>query len=306
MLKDYFSKIKIYEKETWMRYLKPETPNTNFPVIIFIPGLGGWAEIYEDIMIEAYNRGFYPISIDHIGFGKSGKPNIPYSLETWAAAIVKVIYDLDIQHFHLLGHSMAGSVLMKIWKVIPQKIDSLTLVSPAGFGREVNLGYRLGSVRLITGVFANLYLNKWNPIYRKPNPNFWKISYYDVNKIPKKVMEATFKYNKNPRIKQIYFQTIPYYASLGGQRKDVIKENFAILEKMKQRKFPLHVIWGRNDKIIPAKHALNIKKHYPNAVISIIDKSGHTPYIEQKTIFEEKAFSFLKKIIEKKEELQSE
>jgi len=296
MFEDKFSWITIHGVKTWMRYIETDNDRGDKSLVIFIPGLGGWAEIYEDILKEIQNYAYHGVAVDHLGFGKSGKPNVPYSLEMWAAAIIKWINKQNYNDFHLVGHSMAGSVLMKIWRLTHNKIKSLTLISPAGFGKELHIGYRIGSLRIINGLVSEVFLNSWNPIYRKPNPNFWRASYYDINKVPQKVMRSTIMYNKNPRIKQIYFQTVPFYASLKGQKEEVVKENLLLLEKMREMVFPLHVIWGANDQIIPAKHVFNILKHYPKAKISIINKSGHTPYVEQPQEFIKKLVGFLQQI----------
>ena len=41
---------------------------------------------------------------------------------------------------------------------------------------------------------------------------------------------------------------------------------------------PMLVIWGRNDLVIPARHADNVQLIAPGAVVEVLENCGHFPH----------------------------
>ncbi|MFX5611261.1 alpha/beta fold hydrolase, partial [Acinetobacter baumannii] len=53
---------------------------------------------------------------------------------------------LDIGQAHLIGHSLGGGVAAQLAIDAPERVQSLALVSPVGFGDEINDRYIEGFV----------------------------------------------------------------------------------------------------------------------------------------------------------------
>ena len=75
--------------------------------------------------------------------------------------------DRGIDRAHLIGHSMGSLVAMTVADKAPARIASLSLISAAGFGKEINgayiSGFTEGSNRnalklRLTNLFAHLTL----------------------------------------------------------------------------------------------------------------------------------------------------
>lgn len=112
-------------------------PEDGTPVI-FVHGNCASALHWEETML-ALPQGYRGIAPDLRGYGwTEAKPiDATRGMNDWADDLHALIEALDINRFHLVGHSMGGGVAMRYAIDHPERIISLTLadtVSPFGFG----------------------------------------------------------------------------------------------------------------------------------------------------------------------------
>ena len=121
-----------------------DTESPNDPVL-FVHGYGGdknsWLFVQEPI---AADRVTY--ALDLPGHGASSKDVGDGTIETLAKAVVGFLDTVGVNRVHLVGHSMGGAVVTAVAAdpAAAGKVASLTLISPTGFGPEVNAGYLRG------------------------------------------------------------------------------------------------------------------------------------------------------------------
>ncbi len=56
---------------------------------------------------------------------------------------------------------------------------------------------------------------------------------------------------------------------------------------------PTHVVWGREDQILPSAYARLWGERVPGARVSIIEVCGHSPHVEQSDLVTDKIVAFL-------------
>ena len=103
--------------------------------LVLLHGFGGDHTAWLTIVSRL--RGVPTIAYDMPGHGRS--LDVPGGGRTGAMAKA-VLADLDargIERFHLAGHSMGGATATMIALRAPERIASLTLVAPGGFGPEI-------------------------------------------------------------------------------------------------------------------------------------------------------------------------
>jgi len=83
------------------------------PVVLFVHGLGGRMEVWEEQRAASAGAGFDAIAIDMRGHGDSDKPDGPYSVERWAADAVEALDGLGIERAALVGHSI-GCIVVEL------------------------------------------------------------------------------------------------------------------------------------------------------------------------------------------------
>lgn len=68
------------------------------------------------------------IAIDLPGHGQSDKPQITYSMDTFAQAISAVLEDAKVERVTLVGHSMGTPVVRQFYRKYPAKTRALVIV----------------------------------------------------------------------------------------------------------------------------------------------------------------------------------
>jgi pimeloyl-ACP methyl ester carboxylesterase len=56
---------------------------------------------------------------------------------------------------------------------------------------------------------------------------------------------------------------------------------------------PTHVVWGREDKILPSAYAKLWGERVPGAQVSMVEACGHSPHVEQAELVADKVIAFL-------------
>ena len=118
-----------------------------------------------------------PLSEDHAvhaldlpGHGASGKDVGDGSLARLADVVVGFLDALGISRAHLVGHSLGGAVVAAAARSAPEKVASLTLLAPAGYGaRTPTRSTCAGSPRRRPGGSSNRWSGgcsrtpRWSP-----------------------------------------------------------------------------------------------------------------------------------------------
>jgi pyruvate dehydrogenase E2 component (dihydrolipoamide acetyltransferase) len=83
-------------------------------------------------------------ALDLPGHGASDKDVGDGSLEMLARTVTGFLEALGIGRAHLVGHSLGGAVIAAAARAVPERVASLTLLAPAGYGREIDAEYLRG------------------------------------------------------------------------------------------------------------------------------------------------------------------
>lgn len=100
---------------------------TGFPLIL-IHGLSDDARLWTPLM-PVVSEKYRTIALDVRGHGRSGKPDMPYSIQQFSEDLLAFLRELDISRAHLLGLSMGGAIAQQFALEHPEKVRSLILLS---------------------------------------------------------------------------------------------------------------------------------------------------------------------------------
>ncbi|MGE4248437.1 MAG: acetoin dehydrogenase dihydrolipoyllysine-residue acetyltransferase subunit [Parvibaculaceae bacterium] len=170
------------------------------------------------------------------------------SLDDLVDAMTDFARSLD-GDLHLVGHSLGGAVAAGIADRLGSKVASLTLIAPAGTGREIESAFILGMAEATrAGEVAHLL--------RLLGPKTEGLS--DV------VLAAIAEQLARGRLKTLA------QALVGpqGQKIDILRLLAKLAERLRVR-----VLIGKNDRIIPASLAFNL----PSGIAVHFLSAGHMP-----------------------------
>jgi len=140
----HYMNFRIYNQDVRIAYMDvaPTGPVNGRTVIFHHGGLYyGW---YWKEQIKALsNEGYRVIVKDRLGWGKSSKPVIPYSISLWASNTARLMDHLDIEQAALVGHSIGGQMVTRFAFLYPERITHLVTVNQVGLtDRRAGRGFR--------------------------------------------------------------------------------------------------------------------------------------------------------------------
>jgi pyruvate dehydrogenase E2 component (dihydrolipoamide acetyltransferase) len=107
--------------------------------VVLLHGFGATHAAWDPI-VDALGESVRTMAYDLPGHGSS--LDIPGAGQAKAAAraILENLTANGLEHVHIAGHSMGGAVAVLMALAAPERVASLTLLAPGGFGEAINGG----------------------------------------------------------------------------------------------------------------------------------------------------------------------
>lgn len=220
------------------------------PPLLFLHGAEGYSQWlpFFDALAEQYEL----LVPEHPGFGASDDPPLIRSVSDMAMFYLDFLEALELRDIHIVGHSLGGWIAAEILIRDQSRAKSLTLISSAGIRVE---GVPSGDIFI------------WNREELLRNV-FYNQAYADIA-LSLQPTEQQF----DAMLKNRFTAT-----KLGWQPRWFNPD----LEKWLHRiKLPSLIIWGDEDKVMPADYAGLWRERLPDARLVMIEKCGHVPQIEK-------------------------
>tara|TARA_B100001057_G_scaffold140298_1_gene139976 strand:- start:795 stop:1577 length:783 start_codon:yes stop_codon:yes gene_type:complete len=140
-------------REKNLHYKKEGTGEALVLIHGFLENLSMWDE-----MAVRLSKTHQVIRVDLPGFGKSDCIEDIHSMEFFAECIQKLLKELNVNKFTLIGHSMGGYVGLELMKICPEKINHLILFhSTAKADSEKKKNDRSRAIKMVKDK-QNVYL----------------------------------------------------------------------------------------------------------------------------------------------------
>ena len=222
--------------------------------IIFVHGFAGdlnsW--MFNQPVLAQDHRTY---AIDLPGHGASDKTVDEGTVQEFAAALAGFMDSMDIDRAHLVGQSLGGAIVMQLAAEKPALAASLTLISSAGLGPDINMEYVEGFISATGRKDLKPQLEK---LFAHPNL------------VSRDMINDVLKYKRLDGVDGVLRKTAESAFGGGKQRTD-------LRAKLASIKVPIQVIFGAKDQIIPAEHAKGLPA---NVKVHVISTAGHMPHME--------------------------
>jgi len=207
------------------------------------------------------------VAFDLPGFGYSEAPPRG-SINGYARDIAEGLNKLGVERFTLVGHSLGGAVATAVAELLPDKVDALVLLAPAGFGRihlaeavslpgvrsvvQAALPFALSSRLAVTAGYLTMVTNG-----RAPERDV-------VDRVTSRAGALTPGAREGTRAVV-----------------DAGRSHDAFHRRRVDYHGPVFALWGDQDRLVPASHRHGLRVAFPQARIDLWRNMGHHPLRER-------------------------
>jgi len=273
-----YMNFSVYGKDVRVAYMDvAPTGPANGRTVIFHHGGYYYGWYWEDQIRALSAEGYRVIAKDRLGWGKSSKPEIPYSMNLWASNTARLMDHLDLEQAALVGHSIGGQMVTRFAFLYPERITHLVTVNQVGL--TDNRGGK-GFEPLTGEVDGNPDMDEvYASLLRWAENNYvqWRPEYLEHMRI---------RYGQRlsggwPRM--------AFISSLTGHMRnmDTVVNDWQHIET------PTLILGGQEDYPTYAEEARNAANTFPNGDAVMIPNVGHNPHEEAPVRFNAELISFL-------------
>lgn len=239
------------------------------PALLLLHGLGCDHTTWEPV-IDALARRYTVIAPDLLGHGRSDKPRADYTLGGFANGMRDLLTVLGIDKVTVVGHSFGGGVAMQFAYQFPERTERMVLVASGGLGPEVSPGIRAIGTPGFHQAMGVLTL----PGVRHAGVLGLRALKATGLKATRDLDEVATIYDsfKDPQARHAIRHVVRAVVDWRGQIVSMADRAY-LTEAM-----PMAVVWGRDDTVIPVRHAGIAGALAPKARIEVFPNAGHFPH----------------------------
>jgi pimeloyl-ACP methyl ester carboxylesterase len=100
--------------------------------VVLMHGKNFFGGYWEDTIAALTDAGYRVVVPDQVGFGKSSKPELPYSFHRLAHQTKQLLDQLEVERAAVVGHSMGGMLATRFALMYPETTTHLVLENPIG------------------------------------------------------------------------------------------------------------------------------------------------------------------------------
>src|SRR2546427_677418 len=125
--------LTLYGHDARMAYMDvPPAGQPNGRTVVLLHGMNFYGEYWSSTIEVLRKEGFRVVVPDQVGFGRSTKPIMPYTLSDMALNTRKLLESLGVQKAAIVGHSMGGMVAARFGLLYPDVAERLVLYNQRG------------------------------------------------------------------------------------------------------------------------------------------------------------------------------
>ncbi len=195
-------------------------------------------------------------AVDLPAHGGSTIPAAPMTVESIARSLTQALDAIGVARAHFVAHSLGAALSLLLARDYPLRVASLSLIAPAGLGPDIDAAYieaflsaerRPQMKQALTALFA------------------------DPAQIRREMIDDVLRFMRTDGVPAA-LRALAGNAFPGG------RQRLALRDVAASSPVPVQVIWGDQDRIIPATQSRDL----PAGIdVHVIDAAGHMVHLEQ-------------------------
>jgi pimeloyl-ACP methyl ester carboxylesterase len=240
------------------------------PAMLLIHGMAGSSHTWRAVL-PRLSMHYRVLAPDLMGHGLSGKPRGDYSLGAFAVWLRDFLDELGIDRATLVGQSLGGGVAMQFVHQHPDYVERLVLISSGGLGPEVGWTLRAMSApgaELILPAVAPQFVVSLGERVRS------RLGAWGIHSARAAETWAAYSSLADPHGREAFLRTLRAVVDYRGQAVSAFNRlSFA-------SGLPALLLWGEDDRIIPAAHGRAAHDAMPDSRLAVLPGVGHYPHLE--------------------------
>ncbi|HZY60907.1 MAG TPA: alpha/beta fold hydrolase [Edaphobacter sp.] len=229
-----------------IHYFEAKPHGSEGTPLLLIHGLGARGEDWAPMIPALAAKGFHVYAPDLLGYGRSDRPDVSYSISMEEQVVVKFMQAIHLQRADVGGWSMGGWIAMKLALDYPERVDRLVVYDSAGIYFPATFGPELFSPHDVAGVRRLIAM-------LTPKPA----------KMPEFVARAALrKLQGNAWVIQRSMAAMTSGHDLLDFR----------LNNLHQ---PTLIVWGAEDALIPLSVGETLHQDIAHSVLNVMEGCGH-------------------------------
>lgn len=238
------------------------------PPLVLLHGLGGSRHTWRHLV--------GPLSVDRTvlapdlpGHGDSDPPAGDYSIGAHATAVRDLLMALDHPSASVVGHSLGGGVGLAFAYQFPERISRLALIGSGGLGPGVTPMLRaatLPGAGAVLGALSRLP----RPVTRTALPMIARFPGLMAGEDAVPLADSLAGL-AGARRRESFLRTAAAVLDWRGQTVDA-RDRLDVLADL-----PLLLLWGANDRTIPARQQRALARRLARARAHELSDAGHYP-----------------------------
>ena len=252
------------------------------PPVVFIHGLSGsWQNWLEQLPVFA--RDHRVITFDLPGFGASEMPREKITISGYGRFVEALLDELGVGSAAVVGNSMGGFIGIELAIRFPERVERLVLVSAAGLSIEYLRNERalavLGALGNRLAAYSGWVASRSDALARRPVARraIFGIVAHRPDRLPGPLVAEQVRGSGKPGF-------IPALDAL---------TDYPIRDRLGEIACPTLIVWGAEDKLVPARDADEFARLIPNSRKVVWPQTGHVAMLERPEAFNALVQAFL-------------
>lgn len=243
--------------------LRVAESGTHGPPVVLLHGLFMDHTTWDSVM-DALSAEFRMVAPDFPGFGLSEKPpasRFAYDLPSFTEVVADLYAGLSFGPAAIIGHGVGGAVALSLAARHPELVSRIVLVDVPCYEPAVDVLRRIALLPVVGGF-----------IFRQ----FWGRAAF-------RTFARTTLYGTRPPISKVdaYYEAFNDPASRGSALSTLRStiDTRAVSALAARIAVPTLVVWGRRDRLVPARFGQRLARQIRGAGFELLD-AGHVPQEE--------------------------
>jgi pimeloyl-ACP methyl ester carboxylesterase len=264
--------LHIHEVKAGKARISTLTAGDGIETVILIHGLGSNKTSFFET-VSAPTPQYTVHAIDLPGFGSSSKPvRAPYDAAWFARAVCRFMDAEGINRAHLVGNSLGGRVSIEVGLQAPDRVRSLSLLSPSMAWRKRRHFAPL--VRMLRPELAAIPHTFGDALVRQ---QFWSLFSRPERIHPSAADVAVEEFLRTYRSVNA---RVSFHASARHIYLEEPRGPTGFWTRLGGLQPPALFVWGDEDPLVPPAFARYVREALPGARQVVLEQCGHVPQVE--------------------------